>query len=169
MADQAPTSREQRAMAKTLMTKFFTHIADANVAWKIGMLNAAYQVPTDVVFARDFAVSYLQSHNVILLGSRRANPWLELFENQLNFRSGFQEQPPIAYFENHAPLPGESATYRGTSWEREGYCRVAFLPNLTRSGNILVISGTNMASTAAPRQVGNSSPANDGCSSSPQE
>jgi hypothetical protein len=149
LAERALTSREQRAMAKTLMAKFFTHIADADVAWKMGMLNAAHQVPTDVVFARDFAMSYLQSHNVILLGSRRANPWLELFENQLNFRSGFQEQPPLAYFENHSPLPGENATYRGTSWEREGYCRVAFLPNLTRRGNILVISGTNSASTEA--------------------
>jgi hypothetical protein len=149
LADQSSTSPEQRVIIKSLMSKFFTHIADANVAWKIGMLNAVYQVPTDVVFARDFAVSYLQSHNVILLGSRRANPWLELFENQLNFRSGFQEQPPVSYFENHAPLPGESAIYRGTSWEKEGYCRVAFLPNLTRRGNILVISGTNMASTEA--------------------
>src|ERR1700737_3934748 len=94
-------------------------------------------------------MSYLQSHNVILLGSRRANPWLELFENQLNFQSGFQEQPALSYFQNRSPLPGENATYRGSSWEREGYCRVAFLPNLTRRGNILVISGTNLASTEA--------------------
>jgi hypothetical protein len=149
LADEALRNPEQRAMAKTIMAKFFTHTADAGVAWKIGILNSAHQVPTDVVFARSFAISYLQSHNVILLGSRRANPWLELFENQMNFRSEFQEVPPVSYFRNYAPLPGESAVYRGSSWQREGYCRVAFLPNLTHRGNLLVISGTSLASTEA--------------------
>lgn len=149
IADEELSNAEQRVMGKALMGRYFTHIADANVAWTIGMLSAAHQVPTDVVFARDFTMSYLQSHNVILLGSRRANPWLELFEDQMNFRSRFQEQPPLAYFENRSPKPGESPQYRGSSWERQGYCRVAFLPNLTGRGNILVISGTNLASTEA--------------------
>jgi len=148
LADELVKDPEQKAMAKTLMTKLFTHIADANVAGKIRALNAARQVPTEVLFARDLSMSYLQSQNVVLLGSRRANPWLELFENQLNFRSGFQEQPPLAYFQNHSPLPGEPPAYRA-DWGRQGYCRVAFLPNLTRSGNILVISGTDLASTDA--------------------
>ncbi|HKW98110.1 MAG TPA: hypothetical protein VJN43_10270 [Bryobacteraceae bacterium] len=148
LADQL-RNPEDRRIAKLLMNKFFTHIADADVAWKLGMLNAAHHFPTDVIFARDFTVSYLQSHNVILLGSRRANPWLQLFEDRLNFRSGYREPPPLSFFENHSPLPGELATYEGSSWEREGYCRVAFLPNLSHRGNVLVISGTNLASTDA--------------------
>ena len=149
IADEELSNAEQRTIGKALMGRYFTHIADTNVAWQLGMLNAAIQVPTDVVFARDFTMSYLQSHNVILLGSRRANPWLELFESQMNFRSGFQEQPPLSYFENVSPKPGEKPQYLGTSWEQQGYCRVAFLPNLTGHGNILVISGTNLASTGA--------------------
>ena len=55
----------------------------------------------------------------------------------------------MAYFQNHSPLHGESGMYRGSSREHEGYCRVAFFPNPARHGNILVISGTNLASTEA--------------------
>jgi hypothetical protein len=114
----------------------------------MGVLTAAHQIHTDVVFARDFGTSYLESHTVILLGTRRANPWLEMFEGQLNFRTRFQEAPQTSGFDNHAPLPGEDATYPA-AWGKRGYCRVAFLPNMTRSGHVLLISGTEMASTQA--------------------
>jgi hypothetical protein len=139
---------EQKALADMLMVRFFTGVADAALAARIGALNATHRVPTDVIFARDFATSYLQSDNVILLGSRRSNPWLDLFENRLNFRSGFDEQATVSYFENHSPLAGEKPVYRG-EWEVHGYCRVVCLPNLSGTGNLLLVSGTDLASTGA--------------------
>jgi hypothetical protein len=145
------TSSDEKQKAALSMAWYFTHISDANLAGAFSALNAVHGVPTDVVFARDFGVSYLQSHNVILLGTRRTNPWMELFEGQLNFRSAFRENPRLAYFENLSPLPGESATYP-VNWARRGYCRVVFLPNPTRSGSILLVSGTDMQATAAGGQ-----------------
>jgi hypothetical protein len=152
IADEELARPDRRALAKAVIDKAGTHIADARLVGMIQAVNAANRIHTDVVFARDFGVSYLQSHNAILLGTRRANPWVELFENQFNFRTRFREAPTLAcYFENRAPIPGERAIY-AVDWGRRGYCRVVFLPNPARDGNVLVISGTDMASTEAGGQ-----------------
>lgn len=142
---------EQARMARNLLTRPFTHLADARLAALLEVLNAAHGIQTRTVLARFFGETYLESQNVILLGTRRANPWLDLFEPQLNFRSEFQESPPLASFRNNAPRQGESPTYAG-DWGKRGYCRVAFLPNLNRSGSVLIVSGTDMASTEAGGQ-----------------
>jgi hypothetical protein len=70
----------------------------------------------------------------------------------LNFRSVFQENPPmLASFQNRSPLPGESAAYT-VQWTKLGYSRVAFLPSPSRSANVLLVSGTDMGSIEAGRQ-----------------
>lgn len=139
---------EQQAFSDVLMRSPFTSSADAKAAHALGELNGTRHIPTDVVFARDFGTQYFDSHNVILFGSRRANPWIGLFESQLNFPSGFTENPTIAHFDNKAPRPGELSRY-ACIWEKRGYCQVAFLPNLRRNGNVLILSGTGMSTTLA--------------------
>jgi hypothetical protein len=153
LSDERLKDPVENARWKELLTgSYFTHISDARSAAKFSVLNAAHNLPTEIVFAGDFAVSELQSHNLILVGTRRTNPWVELFEDQLNFRSVFEETRPMAsYFQNRSPLPGESATY-SVQWRKQGYCRVAFLPNHSRSGNVLLVSGTDMASSEAGGQ-----------------
>ncbi len=142
----------ERARWRSVVSQYFTHISDARLAATFMSLNAARSLPTEIVFAQDFGVPYVQSHNLILLGTRRTNPWLDLFEDQLNFRSGFQETPTmLSYFQNRAPQAGESAMY-AVSWQKQGYCRVAFLPSPPRTGSVLVISGTDMASSEAGGQ-----------------
>lgn len=83
--------------------------------------------------------------NVVLLGSIRANPWVELIEDRLNFRFGFDQKSRHSYFENRNPRPGESSIYRTDS--ASSYCEVAFIPNLGKTGNILAISGTEVEGT----------------------
>jgi len=143
---------KENARWKELAGAYFTHISDARSAATFSVLNATRNLPTEIVFAGDFAVSYLQSHNLILVGTRRTNPWVDVFEDQLNFRSAFRETPPmLSYFQNRSPLPGESATY-AVQWTKQGYCRVAFLPTPSHAGNALLISGTDMASSEAGGQ-----------------
>lgn len=148
IADEMISDPGRKAAAKLIVGKPCTHVADAELIGAFSVLNASHQIHSDVVFARDFGTAFLESHNVILMGTRRANPWLELYEGQLNFRTRHQDSPLITLFDNHAPLPGEFATYP-VEWGKRGYCRVAFLPNPNRSGNVLIISGTDMASTQA--------------------
>jgi hypothetical protein len=152
LTDERLKDPVENARWKLLVGAYFTHITDARSAVTFSVLNAARKLPTEIVFAGDFAVSYLQTHNLILVGTRRTNPWVDLFEDQLNFRSMFREGTPmLSYFQNRSPLPGESATY-AVQWTKQGYCRVAFLPSPSRTGSVLLISGTDMASTEAGGQ-----------------
>jgi hypothetical protein len=152
IADTRLSDPKERTAAKMVQYRYSTHVADTQLASAFSVLNAIHQVPTDVLSTRDFAANYLNSHNVILLGSRRGNPWVELFEGQLNFRTVFLDDgAPVCYFQNQSPLPEESASYR-VDWGRRSYCRVAFLPTPTGAGSVLLISGTDMASTEAGGQ-----------------
>ena len=56
---------------------------------------------------RDFNVRQMRVDNVILLGSSRANPWMEVIAERLNFRYGFDQKSRYSYFENRDPRPGE--------------------------------------------------------------
>lgn len=146
------TSRIQdpamRMLMLNLVGRVYTGQSDAIVARKLSLVCAASDLRLDVVNAREMSASQIAAHNTILLGSRRANPWLNLFEDKLNYRAGFEESPRLAYFTNEAPKPGEEREYRG-HFGRLGYCRVAFLPNAKGSGNVMLITGTDVASTDA--------------------
>ena len=142
----------ERNRWKDLNGSYFTHLSDGRLAATFSVLNASHRLPTEIMFARDFTVAYLQSHNLILVGTRRTNPWVDLFEDQLNFRSGFIEGPKmVAYFDNHSPLPGEAARY-AVQWSSQGFCRVVYLPTPNRAGSVLLISGTDMPSSEAGGQ-----------------
>ncbi|HEX6737942.1 MAG TPA: hypothetical protein VF310_06725 [Vicinamibacteria bacterium] len=151
LADERLEDPVARGFAYRLMNRQFTSIADAGLVQKVSLLNAAHGIPTDVILARDASPGHFRSHNAILSGSRRANPWVELFEEQLNFRSRFVEEERRAYFENKSPQPGEQSSYE-VRWDRLGYCRVAYLPNLDGSGSVLLLSGTDMGSSDAGAQ-----------------
>ncbi len=150
LVNELLTDPKQRSSATALvMSHSVTHIADAQLAAVFAAMNTSRQIATDIVPSRDFGVGYLRSHNVVLLGSLRSNPWMELFETQLNFRSVFQDtEPPVSYFQNVSPLAGEAERYN-EEWAFRGYCRVAYLPNPTRNGSVVLISGSDMASTEA--------------------
>ncbi len=147
LSDERLKDPAEVARWKELVGEYFTHITDARSAAIFSVLNAGRSLQTEIVFAGDFAVSYLWSHNLILVGTRRTNPWVDIFEDQLNFQSGFREEPPMSsFFRNRSPLPGESAVYE-VQWLKQGFCRVAFLPSPSRRSNVLLVSGTDMAST----------------------
>ena len=152
LGDELLKDPAERARWKDLVGVYFTHISDARLAATFSVLNASRGLPTEIIHAGDFAVTYLQSHNLVLVGTRRTNPWVDMFEDQLNFRSVFEEtRPMVSYFQNRSPLPGERAAY-AVDWTKQGYCRVAYLPSPGRNGSVLLISGTDMASSEAGGQ-----------------
>ena len=65
----------------------------------------------------------------------------------MNFRFGYDGGLSQSYFENRQPRGGEAAVYRNSP--AVSYCDLAFLPNLSHTGNVLVISGTEMEGTEA--------------------
>jgi hypothetical protein len=138
----------QRAFARQFVGRVTTAMSDVQVARDFGVLASDRHLALTIINARDVSSSLVSSMNTILLGSRRANPWVGLFEDQMNFRTDYQESPPSVQFVNESPQPGEEKNYRA-EWRKTGYCRIAFLPNPRHTGNVLLISGSDVISTEA--------------------
>lgn len=137
-----------RAAILNVLGRNATTMADAAITRRIGFLFSTSGMALDVILARDATIAMVSSSNTILLGSRRANPWVGIYEERLNFQTVFNETPRRAAFANRSPRPGEPAEYSGL-WSHRGYCRVAFLPSTKGTANVLLISGTDVISTEA--------------------
>jgi hypothetical protein len=137
-----------RSAVLSFFNRYPTTIADATAARRLGLLFALNGLPLDVLSARDANMNMVAAGNVVLLGSRRGNPWVGVYENQLNFQTVFTEPPRRASFRNSNPLPGEQPEYP-VEWGRIGYCRVAYLDSLKAGGTALLISGTDVNSSDA--------------------
>jgi hypothetical protein len=140
----APQPALQNA-ARLAAHRRYTSIANLNIGRRVLSLAGANESRVTLLSAREFSIRQMKSDNVILLGSKRANPWVELAEPQLNFRFAFDTDSRQSYFENRQPRPGEQPAYRNDPVL--SYCQIAYLPNLARTGNLLVISGTEMEGT----------------------
>jgi hypothetical protein len=105
-----------------------------------------------VCYARDLRMDDVRSGNAILLGSVDSNPWVGLFEQQLNFRFSFDPKSDSApTIVNEHPLAREQpvyATHHNGSWHGT-FGRIAYLSNLDGTGHILLVGGLNMAGTQA--------------------
>lgn len=138
----------ERALAREVVNRVTTSVSDVQAARDFGVLTAALHLSLNLLSTRDFSSSLISSQNTILLGSLRANPWVGLFEDRMNFQTDYQETPPAVRFVNRSPMAGEAAAYPA-EWRRTGYCRVAYLSNPKHTGNDLVISGSDVISTEA--------------------
>jgi hypothetical protein len=105
----------------------------------------------EVKYARDIQMADLKQGNVILSGARGANPWLALYETDMNF-VGVNDAVHHTYsFTNRHPQMGEIPEFLVT--ETDPKQRVlgvlAFLANLDGSGNALIVEGNSIAGTEA--------------------
>jgi len=100
--------------------------------------------------AREYIPALLKRDNVILIGARISNPWEELFDNRLNFVLTTDFNNPAAVT-NRAPVPGEKSFYTVTDnvGYSVGYCAIAYLPNTSQNGKVLLIEGTSSEATEA--------------------
>jgi hypothetical protein len=98
-----------------------------------------------IVRPKDFSIETMKFANVVLLGSPRANPWVELIEKQLQFRYVYDEATHHSAFQEISTNAAEPINFPTDS--KTSYCRIAFLPNLSGNGNILNIAGTETEGT----------------------
>lgn len=127
-------------------------VAFSEVTATVRILDAARAagVRPDVRFARMVTSELFTEGAAVLMGNSRVNPWVSLFDESRAFRFGFDTEGSRnrAYFTVTAPRENEQARYEGR-WSRYGYCVIAYLPNLDRTGNVVIIEGTDTASTGA--------------------
>lgn len=134
----------------------FTSLADINFVARLLPLSQNLGSRVKVRFARNVDIRDLKNGNVILLGSRRANPWVEIFEPHLHYAYDYDVEARKSFFRNVSPGKGEAATLarnnNGAS-KGESYGIVALLPNMNGSGKVLLIEGLNMEGTDAAGEL----------------
>ena len=130
---------------------FLIPIQDATVVRELTAVGARYQLSTAIISARDFRMLPQSSGGLVLLGHKKGNPWMELFEDRMNFR--YVLTPELkGVIANRAPLAGEQAVY-GSEWVRSGHCVVAYLPKPIGEGTAVLVFGTDMSSLLAGGSV----------------
>jgi len=144
-AEQLASNPQLQDFAKRAAQRQFTSLANVTFAYRAARLTGRDPGKISVFSARGFNIRQMQSDNVVLLGSSRANPWVELIADRLKFRYAYDQKLRYSYFENREPGPGEPARFQSNS--SVSYCHIALVPNLGKNGVVLQIAGTEVEGT----------------------
>jgi hypothetical protein len=106
---------------------------------------------TLVHYARDMHLDDFKSGNVIMIGAQEAVPWVELFEEHMDFAFSIDHPDKHSSFLNRHPQEGELVEYSSytPTTRTKVYAVLAFLPNLSATGNVMILEGLSMAGTEA--------------------
>jgi hypothetical protein len=123
-------------------------VGDFEAAERIMEL-AAHSAALKLASAREYTPQSIKSNNVILIGSRESNPWVELYKDKLNFYVEYDPALHQSYVVNRAPAAGEQSVYEVLKDKDHAYSVVAFVPNLSDHRYTLIIAGTDSQGTRA--------------------
>ena len=101
----------------------------------------------DALAMKDF-----EKDNAVLISGPYGNPWVQLFDRDLNFQIETDDGKRSAYIVNRKPKGLESREYSNfvdQSGTTICYARIAYLPGLTAGTRVLLAGGPHVASTQA--------------------
>ncbi len=104
-----------------------------------------------LTLSRFFQAESVKHDNLILIGGKKANPWVYLFDEQMNFSLDYDDALGLGYIANRHPRAGEAISYTSSQYSSgfEGYSVVAYLPNPSHNGNVIILTGTDSDATSA--------------------
>jgi len=148
--------RDLRSALQLIAGRQYTSLADINIASRLVELSRDFggnRAP--IRYARHLNIRDFKTQNLVLIGSRRGVPWVQLFESQLNFSFEEDKATHRFYFRSKRPKPGEPAAYVPTEngGSAETYADIALLPNLGDSGSVLILSGITMEGAEAAGEL----------------
>jgi hypothetical protein len=150
--DRPDLSPDRKDMAGYLMERRYTSLADVMFIRRLTLASVLDPAKTTIVFSRDHTLRAFQEGNHVLLGSRRAVPWVDLFNDSLDFRFVYDEATRRLVVENRRPANGEPKRFalakQGASGG-ESFSLIACLPNLANTGYVLILSGQEASGTEA--------------------
>lgn len=135
--------------AQILAEHRYTSIVDTEIVSRLYRVASGSVNGIQVRYSRDVRPNDLKSGSVILLGTKEGTPWIELFEDKMNFRVRHNQGWGSFSVLNRAPRDKESARYDCAPSDpaHKVYGLVALRPNLSGSGQVLILEGTSMAGT----------------------
>lgn len=146
------TTRESRIVSY-LSGSLLTSYADVVVVKALSSFSGSNPDRITVRSARDLRLRDMQDGNYILVGSPSSNPWVSLYESQLNFveSEGVAGQS-MKFFQNKHPRQGEKDSYRGlefTGTTGVDFATISVLPTQSGHGNVLILQGLQQEGTEA--------------------
>lgn len=138
-------------LAHSFLLRRQSNFAGVNLIERFSQTAQAFGTNPNIFFARDFSFRQARSGNMILLGTRQSNPWIQSFDSYLALRWKFD--PAL---EGYYPIDSTRSfetdqvhVSADNAKSHESYASVAFLPNLAGTGNVLIVSGTGGASVTS--------------------
>ncbi len=147
---ETPRPGDLNEIVRQTLRRQYTSLADLNIAIRLIQVSGPHWGNTGVFFARNVTARDLKGANLILIGSRRSNPWVEMFEQPLNFRYERNDETGQSQYRNRAPRAGEQAIYKSDLGQ---YAQVALVPNIDHNGQVLIMAGTNNTGTEAAGEL----------------
>jgi hypothetical protein len=124
-----------------------------------GSVRAAQEIMRDIpsgyprylTLSRNFTADQLTRNNAVLIGGMKSVPWDHVFDDLLNFITDYDYTSGVQFVRNRRPKPGEQGTYAVSNApdNMTGYAVVAYLPNPSRTGHIIILAGTDSEATGA--------------------
>jgi hypothetical protein len=134
-----------------LQAQRYTNVADLDTVERLSHLPEVSPGQIAIRYARELHMDDLKDSNAVLLGSVYSNPWVELFQKNLNFKFSYQPRPNASVITNTHPAAGEQSTYINDAAgpTHRTYAVIALVPNLDNTGWVLIVEGLTMAGTQA--------------------
>ncbi|MGA2249884.1 hypothetical protein [Terracidiphilus sp.] len=146
-SSKTPNARE--TLPSQLGRRRYTSIVDLEVVRSITEIARSEKSKFEVRYARDVRPNDLKQGNVILLGAAEGNPWVELFERNMNFVISKNWKSGVFTVSNRSPQGNEAHQWNSAYEDprHRVYGIVAYLPNLGGDRDALILEGTSMAGT----------------------
>jgi hypothetical protein len=149
--ESLPVSKDRRDDLRDIYSHNLVAFGDFRAAQRILALSPVGS-SLHLTLSRFFQAESVKTDNVILIGGKKANPWVYLFDDQMAFSLDFDAASGVGYVANRHPRPGEAASYTPASQYPKGfvgYSVVAYLANPSHNGNVIIVSGTDSDATSA--------------------
>lgn len=138
-----------------LHSQQFTDFVSLQIATTLAHQSEYDESHVHLRFPRDLRLDDLKTSNAILIGSASSNPWAAIADSETNFRIVPNADMRGASIVNGKPQPGEAVSY-ASHWNEpahETYALLAFVPNLSGNGHILLLEGLDAAGTQSAAEL----------------
>jgi hypothetical protein len=138
---------------KDFASRRYTSVADLSLALRLSHLPQWSDDHSKVMFARDLRPADVANSNLILIGSRQADPWVSLLDTTMNFVLT-PDGAGHFYFLNRHPNSDEQSKYipsqpGNATADSSAYALICYRPNNPGMGKMLLLSGLWMSGTEA--------------------
>ena len=152
---ELPLAAVDAHSAEDLRSQRFTSAVDFQIGVALARLPEYNPQRTYLRFPRDLRLDDLKNSNVVLIGSVGSNPWASIVDSSANFRIVYGRNMQGAAIINGKPQPGEAVSYE-SHWNEpahETFALIAYLPNLSATGHLLLLQGLDVAGTQAAAEA----------------